>query len=253
MLIWRSWRRSTREDTARRGCWQAPMRPRAMAELDRAEYGLAGCRPNGRGCLVNQDAPLGDDQGVRGADRRVSAGRKAGRSGRRLFSRRCRRQTPGGPGKSVAAYNLERMMVHGARRAAEMGEVAATLRDLGLARPDGHRPRRCGRTRSQNCICPAGLTILPIGLTVSSSQTAMKSNLRHLRVFAAVIETESITRAAERVLVSQPAVTQAVAKLENILCQPLLLRTSQSVFANPAGKILANRINRAFSILDPAY
>ncbi|MGO6673654.1 DUF1932 domain-containing protein [Rhizobium leguminosarum] len=31
-----------------------------------------------------------------------------------------------------AAYNLERMMVHGKRRAAEMQEVAATLRELGL-------------------------------------------------------------------------------------------------------------------------
>lgn len=31
-----------------------------------------------------------------------------------------------------AAYNLERMSVHGLRRAAEMREVAATLRDLGL-------------------------------------------------------------------------------------------------------------------------
>jgi 3-hydroxyisobutyrate dehydrogenase-like beta-hydroxyacid dehydrogenase len=30
------------------------------------------------------------------------------------------------------AYNFERMMVHGARRAAEMREVAATLRELGL-------------------------------------------------------------------------------------------------------------------------
>jgi 3-hydroxyisobutyrate dehydrogenase-like beta-hydroxyacid dehydrogenase len=30
------------------------------------------------------------------------------------------------------AYNLERMLVHGARRAAEMEEVAATLRELGL-------------------------------------------------------------------------------------------------------------------------
>ncbi|MGY5805045.1 DUF1932 domain-containing protein [Rhizobium sp. LEGMi12c] len=31
-----------------------------------------------------------------------------------------------------AAYNLERMMVHGKRRASEMVEVAATLRELGL-------------------------------------------------------------------------------------------------------------------------
>lgn len=34
-----------------------------------------------------------------------------------------------------AAYNLERMMVHGRRRAAEMREVAATLQELGL--PNG--------------------------------------------------------------------------------------------------------------------
>ncbi|MEI4474032.1 NAD(P)-dependent oxidoreductase [Frigidibacter sp. MR17.24] len=34
-----------------------------------------------------------------------------------------------------AAYNLERMMVHGRRRAAEMREVAITLQELGL--PDG--------------------------------------------------------------------------------------------------------------------
>lgn len=32
-----------------------------------------------------------------------------------------------------AAYNLERMMVHGARRAAEMREVAKTVRQLGLS------------------------------------------------------------------------------------------------------------------------
>ena len=39
---------------------------------------------------------------------------------------------PGWVWHDRGAYNLERMMVHGARRAAEMREVAATLRDLGL-------------------------------------------------------------------------------------------------------------------------
>lgn len=39
---------------------------------------------------------------------------------------------PGWDWRERGAYNLERMMVHGARRAAEMREVAATLRDLGL-------------------------------------------------------------------------------------------------------------------------
>lgn len=35
--------------------------------------------------------------------------------------------------RAMAAYNLERMATHGTRRAAEMEEVAATLRELGLA------------------------------------------------------------------------------------------------------------------------
>ncbi len=39
---------------------------------------------------------------------------------------------PGIDWPAQGAYNLERMMVHGARRAAEMAEVAATLRELGL-------------------------------------------------------------------------------------------------------------------------
>ena len=39
---------------------------------------------------------------------------------------------PGWDWQARGAYNLERMMVHGARRAAEMREVAATLRELGL-------------------------------------------------------------------------------------------------------------------------
>lgn len=39
---------------------------------------------------------------------------------------------PGVDWAGRASYNLDRMLVHGARRAAEMAEVAATLRELGL-------------------------------------------------------------------------------------------------------------------------
>jgi hypothetical protein len=39
---------------------------------------------------------------------------------------------PGFDWRQRSAYNLERMMAHGERRAAEMREVAATLRGLGL-------------------------------------------------------------------------------------------------------------------------
>jgi 3-hydroxyisobutyrate dehydrogenase-like beta-hydroxyacid dehydrogenase len=61
------------------------------------------------------------------------AARRAGVEGEVLASLQA--SDPGWNWRDRGAYNLERMMVHGARRAAEMEEVAVTLRDLGL--PDG--------------------------------------------------------------------------------------------------------------------
>jgi DNA-binding transcriptional LysR family regulator len=80
----------------------------------------------------------------------------------------------------------------------------------------------------------------------------MLHNLRHLRVFLAVVETGSVTRAAEACFVSQPAVTQALAKIEREAGQPLFTRTPQGLFVNKAGEILAMRVGRAFRHLDPA-
>ncbi|WP_339109882.1 LysR family transcriptional regulator [Thioclava sp. GXIMD4216] len=78
------------------------------------------------------------------------------------------------------------------------------------------------------------------------------SNLRHLRVFHAVAETGSVTRAAELCLVSQPAVTQAIAKLEAEAELPLFRRTSQGFFLTEAGALLARRGKRALDMLDGA-
>ena len=58
------------------------------------------------------------------------AARRAGVDGRILGSLQA--SNPGIDWPKQAAYNLERMMVHGRRRAAEMREVAATLDELGL-------------------------------------------------------------------------------------------------------------------------
>lgn len=80
----------------------------------------------------------------------------------------------------------------------------------------------------------------------------MRHSLRHLRAYLAVIETGSVTKAAEICFVSQPAVTQALGKIESTTGLPLFARTPQRIYANPAGEILARRINRAFAYLDPA-
>jgi 3-hydroxyisobutyrate dehydrogenase-like beta-hydroxyacid dehydrogenase len=61
------------------------------------------------------------------------AARRAGVEGDVIASLQA--SDPGWNWRDRGAYNLERMMVHGARRAAEMQEVARTLRDLDL--PDG--------------------------------------------------------------------------------------------------------------------
>ena len=80
----------------------------------------------------------------------------------------------------------------------------------------------------------------------------MNGNLRHLRVFLAVAQLGSVTRAAEQCNISQPAVTQATSKLERLAGTALFRRSPQGVFATPAGAALAERIRRAFALLDPA-
>jgi DNA-binding transcriptional LysR family regulator len=80
----------------------------------------------------------------------------------------------------------------------------------------------------------------------------MNASLRHLRVFLAVAEHGSITRAAEAGRVSQPAVTQAIGKIEREAGTSLFQRTPQGLFPTEAGAALAFRVARAFALLDPA-
>ncbi len=51
---------------------------------------------------------------------------------------------------------------------------------------------------------------------------------------------------------SQPAVTQAIAKTERSFGCSLFTRTPQGLFATQQGNILAHRLRRAFAFLDPA-
>lgn len=78
----------------------------------------------------------------------------------------------------------------------------------------------------------------------------MDANLRHLRIFLAVVADGSITRAADACNVSQPAATQAIAKLEIEAGSALFTRTAHGLFPTDAGKVLRNRTSRAFERLD---
>ncbi len=67
-----------------------------------------------------------------------------------------------------------------------------------------------------------------------------------------MVDTNSVTRAADVCHLSQPAVTQALSKIERALRTSLFTRTPQGLFANVQGDVLAKRVRRAFGFLDPA-
>lgn len=59
--------------------------------------------------------------------------------------------------------------------------------------------------------------------------------LRHLRYLVVVVEEGQITRAAQRLHLAQPALSQAISKLERQLGVPLLERRPRGIVPTPAG------------------
>ena len=77
-------------------------------------------------------------------------------------------------------------------------------------------------------------------------------NLRHLRAVQLVGQLGSVNRAAGMMNLSQPAVTQAIARLETQVAPGLFIRHPTGMYATPAGQVLLGRIDRAFTELDTA-
>ncbi len=78
-------------------------------------------------------------------------------------------------------------------------------------------------------------------------------NMRHLRAVAAVVERGSISAAGRAVNLTQPAITQGIAKLERQIGMPLFQRTSGGMRPTPAAEALAPRVAAAFRLMDARH
>lgn len=77
-------------------------------------------------------------------------------------------------------------------------------------------------------------------------------NLRHLRVFEAVARFGSVTSASRAIHLSQPAVTQAISKLEDIFGTRLFERGQRGSHLTPSGEIVLARTGRMFASIAQA-
>ncbi len=76
--------------------------------------------------------------------------------------------------------------------------------------------------------------------------------LRHLRYFVVVAEEQNVTRAAERLHVSQPPLSRQIHDLENELGVGLFRRTAKSLALTEAGKIFLNEARAVLLRVDRA-
>lgn len=77
-------------------------------------------------------------------------------------------------------------------------------------------------------------------------------NINHLRYFVAVVEHKSISRAADAMNVSQPAVSNSIRLLEHVFDAQLLDRGPRGVSPTAFGKTLLEFATAATSLLDRA-
>jgi LysR family transcriptional regulator, nitrogen assimilation regulatory protein len=82
--------------------------------------------------------------------------------------------------------------------------------------------------------------------------TGARMDVKQLKALVTVVETGSVTRAAELLHLVQPAVTRQVRALEHELGVPLFERTRHGMRPTAAGLSLADRARRALTELDRA-
>ncbi len=80
----------------------------------------------------------------------------------------------------------------------------------------------------------------------------MNIDIEFYKVFCIVAENESFSRAAEKLYISQPAITQTIKKLEEQLGGKLFYRNNNGVSLTEEGKHLYEYIKDSVEIIDNA-
>ena len=75
-------------------------------------------------------------------------------------------------------------------------------------------------------------------------------NLELYKIFQAVAEKQSFTAAAKSLYITQPAVSQAMKRLEEELAVTLFSRTPKGILLTAEGKTLASYISSAMSLIE---
>ena len=76
------------------------------------------------------------------------------------------------------------------------------------------------------------------------------ANYEHYKIFCKIVECQSISKAANQLYVSQPAVSLAIKQLENTLNVKLFFRTQRGVTMTTEGRILYNYVKQGCNIIN---
>jgi DNA-binding transcriptional LysR family regulator len=77
-------------------------------------------------------------------------------------------------------------------------------------------------------------------------------DLNLLRVFDAVLQERAVTAAAARLDLTQPAVSNALARLRRLLADPLFVRTASGMEATPFARGIAEPVRQALALIETA-
>ena len=80
----------------------------------------------------------------------------------------------------------------------------------------------------------------------------MEQNLNYYKIFYETAKNGSISKAAESLYISQPAVSKSVTKLEQSLGHTLFIRSKKGVRLTEEGQTLFEYLKKAFDSIDTA-